>query len=210
MTAVTDKNGQIERHVFDRAEQIVVLLLYAALADRLWPDQTSWLTISYLLILLSEGAPILFMIIRRPARELSLRPADWAVAAAGTYLPLMIAKGGPAISLEFGVILLVLGMLVHIGAKLSLNLSFGLVAANRGVKTNGLYRIVRHPMYAGYMICHLGFLLTQPSVYNLGVYLLTWTFLGLRIAAEERVLLQDEKYREMATRVRYRLIPGVY
>ncbi len=210
MTAVTHKSESLGRKVFDRAEQAVVLLLYVALADRLWPDHRSWLTISSLLILLSEGAPILFMIIRRPARELSLRPRDWAFAAAGTYFPLMIAQGGPAISLEFGVILLVLGMLVHIGAKLSLNLSFGLVAANRGIKTDGLYRFVRHPMYAGYMICHIGFLLTQPSLWNLGVYVVTWTFLALRIAAEERILFQDEEYREMATRVRYRLIPGVY
>ena len=43
------------------------------------------------------------------------------------------------------------GLLVVIGGKLSLGRSFGLMPANRGVVSSGLYRIVRHPIYLGYL-----------------------------------------------------------
>ena len=101
-------------------------------------------------------------------------------------------------------------MLTHIGAKLSLQRSFGLVAANRGVKVSGMYVFVRHPMYAGYMMTHIGFFLFAPTLQNFAVYAATWTLLIMRVFAEERILSQDVTYREFQSRVPYRLLPGVF
>jgi hypothetical protein len=42
------------------------------------------------------------------------------------------------------------GLLV-LAATLRLGRSFGIVATNRGIQTGGLYRIVRHPIYAAYV-----------------------------------------------------------
>jgi len=200
----------VSSRVLDRVEQVVALLLYAFLIHRIWPqmaDPTSML--SYLL-LISEGAVVLFLLIRKPTEEISMRPRDWLIATAGTFLGLLVANGGTPISVPAAAVLLMIGMLIHIGAKISLNRSFGLVAANRGVKNKGLYRFVRHPMYAGYMIAHVGFLLAHPTLRNLLIYAAVWTLLVMRIMAEERVLRGDPAYAAFAERVRWRLMPGVY
>ena len=35
--------------------------------------------------------------------------------------------------------------------------------ANRGVVSTGLYRLVRHPIYLGYLITHAGFRRREPD-----------------------------------------------
>jgi protein-S-isoprenylcysteine O-methyltransferase Ste14 len=47
-------------------------------------------------------------------------------------------------------------------------------------------------------------------MWNLGVYVVTWALLILRIFAEEKLLSQDPVYRDYAAQVRYRLLPGVF
>jgi protein-S-isoprenylcysteine O-methyltransferase Ste14 len=210
MTVWTGNRPALAARAFDRIEQAVVVILYALLVARIWPEDFSASHWASLLLLFSEGAVLVFLLIRQSTDRISLRASDWLFAAAGTFLPLLVAADGNSISPTIGAGLLLVGTIIHIGAKLSLNRSFGLVAANRGVKQNGLYRFVRHPMYAGYMMTHIGYLLSQASPRNLAVYALLWTFLLLRIHAEERVLSEDPAYRSFADRVRFRLLPGVY
>ena len=166
-----------------------------------------------LLYLLDQVIIFVFLLIRRPTIVISRRPLDWLYAFGGSYLPLLVA---PA-NLEAGLIppgvaavLMLLGILVHLMAKLSLRRSFGVVAANRGVKSDGLYRFVRHPMYTGYFIVQVSFLLVGPTVWNLGVFALAWVLQVCRIQAEERLLLSDPAYASFAATTRSRLIPGVY
>lgn len=198
------------RAVLDRLEQVTVLALYVLLTARLWPSNFSLSNAFPLLLLASEGVVVLLLLIRRPTEMISVRPSDWALAAGGTFLSLLVGKGGEPVALSLGVTVMIIGMTVHIGAKLSLFKSFGLVAANRGVKIGGLYRFIRHPMYAGYIVSHIGYLLLAPSWRNFVVYLGVWGFLVARIFAEERVLLSDPDYRVFAETVRSRLIPGVF
>ena len=47
---------------------------------------------------------------------------------------------------------MVSGLVLHLYGKVCLARSFGLVAANRGVQRLGPYRVIRHPIYAGYVI----------------------------------------------------------
>ena len=88
--------------------------------------------------------------------------------------------------------------------------SFGVVAANRGIQVVGPYRIVRHPMYAGYTIIHIGFLLAFPSLPNTILYSVTLAVQIARLLREERLLNSDPRYREFSSKVRYRLLPGVF
>jgi protein-S-isoprenylcysteine O-methyltransferase Ste14 len=194
----------------DLGEQIAVLALYSWLIYRLWPKEFSPSNWYPLLILLSEGLVVLLLLIRRPTERISTKGRDWALAAGGTFVVLFIDQGGPPIHGPLGAALMLIGLAIHVGAKLSLFRSFGLVAANRGVKAGGLYRFVRHPMYAGYMLSHAGFLLAAPSLWNAAVYAVAWAFLIARIYAEERVLSEDPKYRELKSRVPYRLVPGLF
>ncbi len=194
----------------DRAEQAIALVLYGLLVQRIWPENLSTYNLATALVLVSEGIIVFFLMIRRTTLNISGRPQDWAAALAGTATPLLVVKSGEPAFLEAGAFLMLFGMVTQVAAKLSLRRSFGLVAANRGVKTGGAYRYVRHPMYLGYMISHVGFVLLSPTLWNVAVYAVGWTCLVLRVAFEERLLSQDAAYQDFMKRVRFRLIPGVY
>lgn len=196
--------------MLDRAEQGLVLALYLWLVARLWPADFSAAHWYAILLLVSEGLVVALLLARRPTENISRRWSDWALGTMGTFTVLMVGPGGDPINAAAGLMLIFVGLATHVGAKLSLWRSFGVVAANRGVKTRGLYRFVRHPMYAGYMLSHVGFLLAAPSWWNLGVYALGWALLIARIGAEERTLRQDAGYADYAGRVRWRLVPLVY
>lgn len=104
----------------------------------------------------------------------------------------------------------IIGIAWQLFAKLSLGRSFGLLPANRGVVSTGAYRFMRHPIYTGYLLSEIGFLLANFSTRNL-VTIGVWMLLQIgRISMEERVLSEDADYRAYKATVRYRLIPGVF
>lgn len=164
------------------------------------------------LYLADQTIVMLFLLFRRPAQQISTRPMDYSVAAAGTLLPLLALppSGVPVAPMLLLVVLAIAGIMLHLGAKLSLRRSFGIVAADRGIKVEGPYRMVRHPMYLGYIMVQLALLLSGPSLWNGIIFLLTWLMLVLRISAEEKLLSQNGDYRTFQGKTRFRLIPWVY
>lgn len=151
------------------------------------------------------------LILTRRGGHLTLATVPVLAAFVGTGLPLLVRPNGvELLPTLFTGTMMWLGLTLSLLAKLYLNRSFGLIAANRGVKIKGPYRLVRHPMYLGYIVTEAGFLLASFTVTNLLLYLVTWTCQILRIRAEEFELGQDEAYREFSMRVRSRLLPGVY
>jgi protein-S-isoprenylcysteine O-methyltransferase Ste14 len=98
-------------------------------------------------------------------------------------------------------------VLVALGA---LGRSFGIVAANRGIKTRGLYARVRHPAYSGYLVSYLGYVAESPSARNIALLVVGTGAQLVRMSEEERMLKLDDAYRAYLARVRRRLIPFVY
>jgi protein-S-isoprenylcysteine O-methyltransferase Ste14 len=79
------------------------------------------------------------------------------------------------------------------------------------VVTDGPYRIVRHPMYAGAILWLLGAPLMLGSLWGVAAVPLIAAALGWRAVGEERMLRRElTGYDDYAQRVRYRLIPGVW
>ena len=74
----------------------------------------------------------------------------------------------------------------------------------------GPYRVVRHPMYLGYLVTDIGFLVANFGVRNVVVVVAQWTLQVVRIVKEEQLLSKDATYREYMSRVRYRLVHGVF
>jgi len=74
----------------------------------------------------------------------------------------------------------------------------------------GLYRIVRHPIYASELIFHIGYLLGNASSRNLLLVILVTAGQVYRLLAEERLLRGDGAYLDYVKAVRYRLVPGIF
>ena len=97
-----------------------------------------------------------------------------------------------------------------IAGKITLGRSFGLMPANRGVVSSGVYRIVRHPIYLGYLITHVAFLVATPSAWNIAALLAADAALLARAVCEEQTLARDERYRTYQQTVRWRVCPGMF
>jgi protein-S-isoprenylcysteine O-methyltransferase Ste14 len=85
------------------------------------------------------------------------------------------------------------------------------VARAHHVVTDGPYRIVRHPMYAGSILWLLGVPLLLGSWWGVAAVPLLVAGLAPRAVGEERMLRRElAGYDEYAKRVRFRLIPGIW
>lgn len=195
----------------DMIERVVAAIFLGFFSLRLLKAYTETGSYIYLLLLFTECLVVGFILIRHSTKEISLNPIQWCVAIAGTTLPMLIEAGGtPLVSDQVSAAFMFLGLGINIWAKLSLRRSFGVVAANRGVKTRGPYSFIRHPMYFGYVTTQIGFVLHNPTAWNFLIYALALTMQILRVSAEEMILFEDTKYKVYAATVRYRFIPGVF
>lgn len=70
-------------------------------------------------------------------------------------------------------------------ALFDLGSSFGVSAANRGQVKSGLYKYLKHPMYSGYIIAELSFVLLNPL--NLVIWICSVFLYSKRMAKENRI-----------------------
>lgn len=206
------RNHFISPATLDQAERYAFVIAYGLFALQLIGAFVADGRLIQLLYIVDQTVVLFFFVSRRRTEEISLEPGDWLVGVVGTLVPLMIGPVSPdrAVAPLAAMVFLGLGILAHLSAKLALGRSIGAVAANRGLKMGGPYRIIRHPMYAGYMLAQLGILLAGPNMRNCLVVGMCWMFFVWRIGAEERLLSKDELYAAFQRRTRFRLIPGLY
>jgi len=167
--------------------------------------------IQMLLLAFQELLIVGLAITRNRSIEESRSVWDWGVALVGTGAPLLQRQGIALRGLApIGLGLQIAGTILATAAVISLGRSFGIVAANRGVRTTGFYRFVRHPLYGSYMVGYLGFLFGNVSVANVLLILLTVACQYTRAVSEERILLHDPAYQAYVKQVRYRFIPYIF
>ena len=166
---------------------------------------------TFLAIVVLETMIVTMFLARREASASNVSAVALAATALGTFSTLFMApverSGVPS---AITVAIQVVGLTLAIVSLGSLRRSFGLAPANRGVKTSGMYRLVRHPLYASYLVALTGYLLAYPAPRNFA--LLAASLLGqlVRMSLEERLLLRDPTYVRYADRTRFRLVPGLY
>lgn len=164
------------------------------------------------------------------AKKLGLRK-DWAAAA---YLVIVCAGFVVSaydfwkiqnlsfqlnVSVIIGVVLLIIGGTLRITSRRALmRAGFGLLNSSRlqivegqRLITDGVYGLVRHPLYLGEIARNLGIAMILSSLYGAVVILVGNAFLLLRIEIEERMLVEEfgreyEDYRESTKK----LIPYLY
>jgi hypothetical protein len=99
---------------------------------------------------------------------------------------------------------------VCVTSLLVLGRCFGFVAADRGLVTRGPYAVVRHPVYASYLLIQSGYLLQSISLRNAMVMALASGCNVGRALMEERLLARSPAYRAYRRRVPWRLVPGLW
>jgi protein-S-isoprenylcysteine O-methyltransferase Ste14 len=196
----------------DLVSRAVIIVLFSMMAIRFGADFLSTGRVTGLLLLVSETLVVVLTVMRRsaaavdrsmrarllttlsvlgppllqPAHVTALLPQSWTVAASAAGLAIVIA------------------------GKITLGRSFGLMPANRGVVSSGAYRIVRHPIYLGYLITHVAFLVATPSAWNIAALLAADAALLARAVCEEQTLARDARYRAYQETVRWRVCPGIF
>jgi protein-S-isoprenylcysteine O-methyltransferase Ste14 len=161
---------------------------------------------------LQQTLVALAYLFRRPARLVSRRLDDWLLAFGGTFAGVLFRPEGahPAWGVSAGLGMQLLGVVIVVASLLSLGRSFGFAAADRGVVVRGPYTVVRHPMYASYLLLQSGYFLQSLSVRNAIVLIFGSLCNAGRALAEERLLANNHEYAVYRRRVRRRVIPGVW
>lgn len=201
-----------EDRIADFIGRSVVVVLFTAFVAAILVDVNRTGHITGLLMVVSEGLVVVLTVMRRQAAWMD---RSWrarlltGLSIAGPPLVRPAAAGAlvpDVVTFWFSAV----GLLVVVAGKLSLGRSFGLMPANRGVVCSGVYRWVRHPIYAGYIVTHIGFLAAHPTMWNILLLVIADTALLVRAVQEERTLALDPVYVEYQQRVHWRVIPGIF
>ena len=172
-------------------------------------DPSRW---SLLILLLTEGYTLVLVLFARRAQLRDMAPLTMvATMYAAFFFVLLSPDGTQHLAPELvGISIQGLGLVWQFASKYTLGRSFGLLPAQRGIVIAGPYRVVRHPIYLGYLIGHVGFLLVNFSWRNCAVIAVLYIAQVVRIVREEKVLCIEPAYRRYRERVRWRLVPGLF
>ncbi len=193
----TNLIGAIGAAFFAQATLRVYLQSHRLIGAAFFVEQM-WVVVAYL--------------IRRPARTVSRRLGDWLLAFGGTFAGVLFRPVGahPQWGLTAGLAVQLVGLAICVTSFLALGRSFGFVAADRGLVRRGPYAIVRHPIYASYVLLQFGYLLQSISLRNALVMLVASGCNVGRAVAEDRVLATNKDYDAYRRQVRWRMFPGVW
>lgn len=199
-----------ERHA-DLLARASISALFVLLAVNIGREFMATGHLTGLLLLVSELLVVALTVARRRASVVDRSASARIIATISIVgIPFIRPTGGGLAPDLVTAAISAAGLLIVITGKLTLGRSFGLMPANRGIVCRGIYRVLRHPIYAGYLVTHAAFLAAHPSLWNLTLFLVSDSALMIRSVYEERTLAKDPEYAEYMTRVRWRVAPGVF
>jgi protein-S-isoprenylcysteine O-methyltransferase Ste14 len=196
----------------DILSRAVIIVLFSFMAVQFGRDFLLTGRLTNLLLLVSEMLVVALTVLRRSAATVDRSVRARLLTTLSLLGPPLVkpVQMMPLLSPPITVAASVIGLAVVIAGKMTLGRSFGLMPANRGIVSSGVYRLVRHPIYLGYLITHVGFLLANPTPWNLAILMVGDTALLLRAVCEEQTLARDAEYREYQQLVRWRVCPGLF
>src|SRR4051812_22008225 len=132
----------------DLGARVVVIALFTVMAIRIGGDFLSTGRLTGLLLLASETLVVVLTVLRRTTLQVDRSYRARLLTAFSMMGPVLVRPSAvAALAPEVATVLLsAAGLSVVIAGKVSLGRSFGLMPANRGVVSQGLYRVVRHPI----------------------------------------------------------------
>jgi protein-S-isoprenylcysteine O-methyltransferase Ste14 len=200
------------RDVADFLAKLIVVSLFSFMAVRLGADFFATGRLTGLLLLASEALVVVLTVFRRAPAVVNRSMRARVLTTLSLLGPPLVkpALVAPLMPEALTVAASALGLMVVIGGKISLGRSFGLIPANRGIVSTGFYRLVRHPIYLGYLVTHAAFLAANPTMWNLALMVTADIALMARAVCEEQTLALDDAYKAYQTRVRWRVVPGLF
>jgi len=196
----------------DTLARICVGVLFTLLTFSLVAEFRRTGHVTGLLLIGSESLVVVLTVVRRRAQLVDRSPmAAFLTVVSLVGPPLLRPTAVDSLAPDSATAMLsAIGLAIVVYGKIALGRSFGLIPANRGVVTAGPYAIVRHPIYAGYLITHVGFIVAHPTFLNIALIVVADGALVWRALLEERVLAGDGEYRAYCSRVAWHLVPGVF
>jgi protein-S-isoprenylcysteine O-methyltransferase Ste14 len=199
-------------YLADLLARATIIVLFSMMCVRFATDFLETGRITGLFLLLSEAIVVALTLVRRSARALDRSMKARMLTMVSVLGPPLLAPAAvaPLAPEAVTVGISCAGLAVVIAGKITLGRSFALLPANRGVVSTGLYQVVRHPIYMGYLVTHVAFLGASPSLWNIAALFVADAALLARAVCEEQTLAKDPAYQEYQTRVRWRVVPGVF
>lgn len=195
----------------DLLARATICALFTLLSVSLLRDFLNTGRLTGLLLLASEFLVVVLTFLRRPASLVDRSFRAGVVTIVSIVGPFILRPTNSGFLPDMATVAIsAVGLVVVIVGKLTLGRSFGLVPANRGVVVAGPYAIVRHPIYSGYLLTHVAFLIAHPSIWNTAIVAIADVALVMRALVEERVLDEDAQYRAYCRRVGWHFVPGVF
>jgi protein-S-isoprenylcysteine O-methyltransferase Ste14 len=195
----------------DVLARAIVALLFVLLSANLLVEFARTRHLTGLMLLVNEALVVVLTLVRRKALSVDRSRVASLVTFVSVFGPPLLRPVGDALVPDAATAIVSLaGLTLVVAGKLTLGRSFGLVPANRGVVAAGPYQLVRHPIYAGYLITHVAFLAAHPAPLNVALVAAADTALIFRALLEERVLGRDKQYQVYCRRVGWHLVPGVF
>jgi protein-S-isoprenylcysteine O-methyltransferase Ste14 len=183
--------------------------MLALAAIEIWRRSNTLISLG---ILLMNSLILAVYVIRRKPDAIIEHPFAWIIGVAGTLLGLLYRPGQAdvlPVLLFAGNAMQIVGLAATIGSLLSLRRSLGIIAANRGIKQGGLYRFIRHPLYASELVFFCGYVFSNQSAANLILLIMHIAAQYSRARIEENFLSSDPVYQLYLSKTRYRFLPGV-
>ena len=195
--------------IFSRA---VVVCLFSMMAVRFGADFLKTGRVTGLLLLVSELLVVVLTVVRRSAATVDRSMRARILTTISMLGPSLLKPAGvTALMSQLGTVTIsVVGLAIVIAGKITLGRSFGLMPANRGIVSSGVYRLVRHPIYLGYLLTHAAYIAAMPSAWNVAALIVADVALLARAVCEEQTLVQDPRYRAYQKVVRWRVCPGLF
>ena len=195
--------------IFSRA---VVVCLFSMMAVRFGADFLKTGRVTGLLLLVSELLVVVLTVVRRSAATVDRSMRARILTTVSMLGPSLLKPAGvTALMSQVGTVgISVIGLAIVIAGKITLGRSFGLMPANRGVVSSGVYSVVRHPIYLGYLLTHAAYIAAIPSAWNVAALIVADIALLARAVCEEQTLAKDPSYRTYQQVVRWRVCPGLF
>lgn len=166
--------------------------------------------ISILLYAIFDTIVIVILLARGMPKSTSTNLVYWAAAMGGSWSSLFLHPYPSTPGTAFFLIPQIIGICISFAGLLSLNKSFGLMASNRGIRTNGIYRYIRHPLYTGYILANISLVVQHFSYWNLAILIFNTIMEIWRLFIEENFLGSDPLYAAYMKTTKWRMIPGVW